>query len=267
VDRCKRLGALTCVLAAVLAASACAHWVRKVPPATVVFDEAHGQRFLVEEHGPLDLSGLAAVAQEQGLLVKTSRQDISDNALSGVDALVISGPFAPLLPAEIDATLRFLNRGGRLCVMLHIGSPAAALLAQLNVAISNGVIRERENLIADYPLNFHVTRLTPHDLTRQLDGFDAFGVWALMNLGDNAAIIAQTSPSAWVDLNGNQALDAGDAVQSFGVAVAGTFGKGRFVVFGDDAIFQNKFLIGGNAVLAKNLARWLGAAVQVDPSR
>jgi hypothetical protein len=29
------------------------------------------------------------------------------------------------------------------------------------------------------------------------------------------------------------------------------------VVFGDDALFQNRFLDGNNRVLAGNLARWL----------
>jgi len=44
------------------------------------------------------------------------------------------------------------------------------------------------------------------------------------------------------------------------VAVAGRSGKGRFVVFGDDAIFQNKFLTGDNLVLGRNLASWLAPA-------
>ncbi|MBW1897757.1 MAG: hypothetical protein JRI61_01710, partial [Deltaproteobacteria bacterium] len=37
----------------------------------------------------------------------------------------------------------------------------------------------------------------------------------------------------------------------------GKWGAGHFVVFGDDAIFQNKFLIEENALIGKNLARWL----------
>jgi hypothetical protein len=46
-------------------------------------------------------------------------------------------------------------------------------------------------------------------------------------------------------------------VGSFGVVVSGDLGNGRFIVFGDDAIFQNKFLDNSNRQLAKNLARWL----------
>jgi hypothetical protein len=244
-----------CLLAGLF--SACA-WIRKETPPTVLFDEAHGQRFLIGQQGRLDLSSLSALFQFEGLAVKTNPEEINDRTLASADALVISGPFAPLTPTEIDATLRFLDRGGRLCVMLHIPPPAAELLKRLDVVVSNGVIRERQNVIGTDPLNFRLTKLTPHELTKNLDGFDAFGVWALLNEGDNVAILAQTSPEAFVDLNGNQTLDVGDAVQSFGVAVTGTFGKGRFVVFGDDAIFQNQFLTGSNVVLATNLAKWLG---------
>ena len=80
-----------------------------------------------------------------------------------------------------------------------------------------------------------------------------------MNMVPTAGIIAATSEDAWVDLDGNRKLSAADAVQSFGVVVAGTLGKGQFLVFGDDAIFQNKFLDDDNRRLANNLAEWFGA--------
>jgi hypothetical protein len=73
------------------------------------------------------------------------------------------------------------------------------------------------------------------------------------------AATALTSASAWIYLNGNRRFDQGDARQSFAVAVAGQPGKGRFVVFGDDAVFENKFLAGDNLTLGRNLAAWLAA--------
>lgn len=245
------------VLAVLLAG--CAYTPHRVRPATVLFDEAHGERFLVGEEGRLDLSKLGGTMRTADLRVTTGREKIADGTLANVDALVISGPFGFVTPSEVDAVLRFLDRGGRLAVMVHVGLPVAVLLDSLHVAISNGVIRERENVIGDEPLTFRVTRFAAHELTRGLTSFDAYGVWALMNKDDTSAIIARTSDAAWVDLNGNQTLDEKDAVQSFGVAVAGARGKGRFVVFGDDAIFQNEFLAGGNVVLAQNLAHWLAA--------
>ncbi len=223
----------------------------------VLFDEAHGQKFLVGQNGPLDLSGLAALFQNEGLTVSVNKEKITAGVLARVDALVISGAFLPLASSEIDAITRFLENGGRLCVMLHIGPPVADLLHRLNVSISNGVIHEQENRLRKDGLDYRITRLKSHDLMKGVNRFSVYGGWALINTAKNAEIIAQTSAQAWVDLNKDNKLGKGDAMQSFGVVIAGKSGPGGFVVFGDDAMFQNKFLVEGNAVLAKNLAKWL----------
>ena len=223
----------------------------------VLFDEGHGQRFLTGKNGPLDLSGLATLFRGEGLTVKVNKGKITTEVLANVDALVISGAFSPLAPSENAAITRFLGSGGRLCVMLHIGLPVADLLHQVNVSISNGVIHEQENQLRKDGLDFRVTRVKPHELMNGVKSFSIYGGWALVNTAKNAEVIAQTSARAWVDLNKDNKFDTGDAMQSFGVVIAGSSGRGRFVVFGDDAMFQNKFLVEGNAVLAKNLAKWL----------
>ncbi len=66
-------------------------------------------------------------------------------------------------------------------------------------------------------------------------------------------MIARTSPVAWIDLNRDGKFSEHDAKQSFGVAVAGKFDKGCYIVFGDDAIFQNIFLQKDNMPLGNNL--------------
>ena len=48
-------------------------------------------------------------------------------------------------------------------------------------------------------------------------------------------------------------------VQSFPLVLSGKKGTGRFVVFGDDAIFQNRFMDDHNTRLAQNLSAWLCA--------
>ena len=77
-----------------------------------------------------------------------------------------------------------------------------------------------------------------------------------MNTASSSRIVASTSSKGWVDLNGDKKLSKGDVVQAFGVVAVGESGAGRFVVFGDDAIFQNRFLDESNRQLAINLARW-----------
>lgn len=256
MNRLGRGAVVATLLAGLL--GACASKEESRPP-TVLFDEGHGQHFKVAGHGPLDLSGLATQFESQGLRVATSAQEIDDTILSGADVLVISGAFAPFTLAETDAIMRFVTRGGRLCAMLHIPQPLLPLLERLGVVTSNGVIRERENLIDVDPMNFRVTRLAQHELTKGLDSFDVFGAWALQGSGDKAAAVAQTGATAWVDLNHDRELQERDAVQSFAVTMAGQLGTGRFVVFGDDAVFQNQFFKGNNEGLGRNLARWLTA--------
>lgn len=226
-------------------------------PPVVLFDEGHGQVFRVQGNGPLDLSRLAKLVSDRGGQAKAIRQPLEASLLSGASALVLSGAFRPLAAAETDAVVAWVEKGGQLCVMIHVEPPQAELLHRLGVSISTRPIREVHGIVGGDPLNFSVKKLKPGPLTRSLASFDAYGAWALLPTGKNAEAIAETSPQAWVDLNGNGKPDLSDASQAFAVAVSGTHGRGRFVVLGDDAILQNQFLAGGNLKLGENLAAWL----------
>ncbi len=226
----------------------------------VLFDQAHGQRFLVEKSDPLDLSRLADLFRVEEYSVETTKDELSAERLKDVGLLVISGPFVPYGPQEIKAVTSFLQNGGRLCVMLHIASPVAELLKELGVAISNGVVHEQENLLAQKDTDFKVMKLKQHVLTQGLSSFNVYGTWALMNTRENVSVLAESGAKSWVDLNMDRQFSPGDAMQPLGVVAAGTFGKGEFLVFGDDAIFQNQFLKGDNEGLALNMIKWVKTA-------
>ena len=232
---------------------------------SILFDQGHGQRFLIERGGDLDLSHLAGTFRDLGHEVSTSTVPLTDKLLAGVDVLLISGSFQPYSPEEIETVNRFVDRGGAVCITIHIAPPLSGLLIRLGVDHSNSVIHEEEAIIDGDPINFRVTRLESHPLFEGISKFSLHGVWALLESRSGVRSIARTSPSAWIDLNGNGLFDKGDARQSFAVAVAGEAGKGRYVVFGDDAIFQNKFLKDENLTLARNLAAWLAGGRQASP--
>lgn len=223
---------------------------------SVLFDGGHGEPFLIGEQGPLHLSGLAETFQAAGAQVAVLKQPISDASLSGADGLVISGAFTALRPEEIEAVVRFMQRGGKLAVMLHIAPPLATLLDRLQISYTNGVIRESRNLIGDEPRNFRAAGLGSHPVLQGVRDFSLYGAWGLMSRNDNTRVVAATGPQAWIDLGRNE-IRKEESIGSFGVAVAGELGKGGFLVFGDDAIFQNKFLDRNNKTLAVNLASWL----------
>lgn len=222
---------------------------------TVIFDQGHGQRFTAGDQGELQLSKLADTLRDSGAAITTVTAPLSDEALKGAAGLVISGAFKPLQPEEVEAVARFVQNGGRLAVMLHIAPPLGSLLARLGVDFSNTVLHERHNII-DSDLNFRVTDLSQNPLFSGIGSFSAYGVWAIRP-GTSSSAVARTSPEAWVDLNGDKVLSQGDAVGAFAVIVMGPLGKGEFAVFGDDAIFQNRFMDDNNRKLAANLGTWL----------
>lgn len=226
----------------------------------VLFDEGHGQPFLAGGERPLDLSALAKVFTAAGYEVRTSSQPIAAAQLADVDVLVSSGAFQPYAPAEVTALKAFVEQGGGLAVMLHIAPPLAELIHAFEVDFTNYTLREKSSLIGNNPLNFRVLDLEAHPLNEGLRDFAVYGAWALRGMAPNVTVVARTGAHGWVDLNQDGQLSVGDAVQPFGVAVAGTYGQGRFAVFGDDALFQNRYLEGSNLVLAGNLAHWLLAA-------
>lgn len=224
---------------------------------TVIFDQGHGQKFVIEKEGELQLSGLSGLLKAKGYNVKIDVGQINNAALNTADVLIISGAFQPLSPEEINTVIRFVERGGRLCVMLHIPQPLTGLMSRLKIYASNGVIQEHENMINNAPLDFYITNMEKHKITKGLKKIGVHGAWALMTESATARIIARTGSKAWIDLNGDGQFNGNDAQQSFGVIIAGTLGKGRYVIFGDDAIFQNKFLDQENMPLGKNLADWM----------
>ena len=247
-------GALKLMSIIVLASLVFASPVLAAPK--VLFDNGHGERFQVQEEGPLQLSGLAEVFQGAGLQVGTVDQPLSDASLAGAQALVISGAFTPLHPNEVEAVARFIENGGKVAIMLHIAPPMVSLLDRLQVSYTNGVVQERENVIEGNLLRFRVTRFKSHPVLTGIQDFSVHGAWGLINQTDSARVIAATGQQAWIDLDQDQ-KQAREETASFGLVVAGEIGKGAFLVFGDDAIFQNKFLEGNNKTLAANLAAWL----------
>jgi hypothetical protein len=224
----------------------------------VLFDESLAQQFLTGKSGDLDLSELAALYQEHGSVVTRSAEKLTKSSLAQVDVLVISGPFRPLTDAEIGAVVGFVESGGGLAVMLHIAPPVRDLLHHLEVDYTNGTLRETHDTIDGNPLNFKVASLAKHPLMSGLESFSVYGAWALRGTASHVRVLAKTGPMSWVDLDRDNSFSKNDAAQPFGVLVAGELGKGRYVVVGDDALFQNRFLVGSNRQLAVNLVDWLG---------
>lgn len=225
----------------------------------ILFDQGHAQAFTIEKPGELQLGAFAETLRSTGLAVASADTPLTADLLADIDGLIISGAFAPHSPEEIVAIKQYLQRGGRVAIMLHIARPLWPLLDELGVHVANGVLHEQQNRIDDSGINFTIDDLSGHPLIEGLDRFSLYGGWPLRPAGDHARPIASSSERAWVDLNRDKVLNQGDAMQKFAVIVAGNIGQGEFVVFADDAIFQNRFLDADNQLLAKNLGHWFAS--------
>ena len=78
---------------------------------TVIFDQGHGQKFVIKE-GDLQLSRLSGLLRKEGYDVKVNAGEIKDTTLKTSNVLIISGAFQPLSPEETDAIVRFVEKGG-----------------------------------------------------------------------------------------------------------------------------------------------------------
>lgn len=222
----------------------------------VMFDQAHGQLFYIDRQDNLDLSLLADSFGNAGFQVVANKQPLTTESLSDIDALIISGAFQTPSHPEIKAIQAFLDSGGKLAVMLHVGPLVSRLLEQLGVAVSRAVIHDSLNATQGKSTDFPVRTLAGHQLFSGIDHFNLYGGWALKPLNSTSGVLALTNASAWLDMRRDQIRDNNPQGQ-FPVIVRGQFGQGEFIVFGDDAIFQNQFLVGNNLQMAKNLAAWM----------
>jgi hypothetical protein len=247
--------ARTILMAVVAVCSLTAH---SIAGPIVLFDESHAQQFVINKSGPLDLSDLAVLYQDNGFNVISHADGLTKAILASVDVLVISGPFLPFSESELETVIDFIDAGGGLAIMLHIAPPARDLLHHLDVDYTNGTLRETSQTVDGNPLNFRVSIMADHPVTAGLDNFTLYGAWALRGTAPHTTIIAATSQHSWIDLNRDNQLTEVDAMQTFGVMIAGEIGQGRYVVLGDDAVFQNRFLDEANRQLALKLVYWLG---------
>ena len=225
--------------------------------ARVLFDEGHRQAFTIEKKGRLDLSTFSQIIIDAGNQVHATKHPFTKGIFSEVDALIISGPFKSFLPLEITEIKRFVQSGGKLVVLIHISPTVGDLLAAFDIKVSNYIVNEHEQLLDNKSSSFVVSRLSEHALFTDISHFNLYGGWALKAVNHAMVPIASTSSNAWLDINKNKQRDSQDHQLTADLIIHGAFGHGEILIFADDAIFQNRFIINNNKKMAKNLAKWL----------
>jgi ABC-type uncharacterized transport system involved in gliding motility auxiliary subunit len=269
----------------------------------VYFLEGHGERPVTgDESGEAAGFSLAAEALRNEnyrfeSLLLAARGDVPEDA----DVVIVAGPDKPLLPEELRALERYVDRGGALLVMVDPGAPAT-LLAQLE----RWGVETGDDVVVDLMQGLFGRAATPfareyaaHPITENLHEVTMFqmarSVRPRADGGGDFVQIVKTSPDSWGETNlelfyqKNRADYGPDDLRGpVSLALAGHPARGdgkapppegeekeeeaaRLVVFGDSDFASNQLIDAyRNRDLFVNAVNWLLGdveAISIRPQR
>jgi ABC-type uncharacterized transport system involved in gliding motility auxiliary subunit len=255
---------------------------------TVCFVEGSGEH-QIEDSDRNGYSHFKELLGKDGYEAKSVNLVTKAEIPNDCNVLVVGGPDADYLQAEVDALRKYVEGGGRALVMLDpplkIGRSEVADNEALSKVLEGWGVVPQKNMILDLnpigqlaglgPQVALVTSYDSHaivnDMSRRATGFPLARSLEVKN-GDKTAVTKLFSSSgsslATAKLN-SPAVDPNDPESTKGplpIAAAGTYdtGKenlqGRFVVVGSSSWAANSFLgFNGNRDLALNAVNWLAS--------
>lgn len=228
------------------------------------FDMGHHEIFSPNNGDSSSYTELYYKLQEQGFEVEIVVDSLTSDVLSDADLLVIGGPMIEFSSQEIADIRDFVGDGGNLLVLVHIFPPVNDLIEDFGIVCSTYIVHDTENQIDISPRNFYSLDLETHPITEGVERMAVFGSWSLTSV-EPANVVAWTSDSAWLDVNGNQVFDMDYEVQGrLGVVAVSEYGGGKVVVL-DDAVFIDEFVVvGDNRVLRDNIISWFKESAIAD---
>lgn len=259
---------------------------------TVHFLIGHGER-LTSDESKVGVSKLAHAMRLENYDI-AERLLLRDGLPDRADLLVMPGPTAALLPAELDSLDRFVEEGGRLLLMLEPGGPALpGVLARRGITARSDVIVDASGVGSIFGMSEVVPLVARYDVDHPITkGFATATFFPLCRSlsvakpaedSSEVACLAFTSEASWGetgDLTGGKvSFDAGEEGGPLCVGAAASWvreatgdtlkAQGRVVVFGDVDFVANAYLdVSGNRDLCLNALSWLaerGALISIRP--
>lgn len=186
----------------------------------VVFLEGHGERDLTsQERDGLSLAKDALI--DQGYEVDTVSLLAEPEVPEGTSVLVIAGPRRQLPPDERDRLASYVEKGGRLLVLVDPDTKTGLsdLLARWGVQLGQGVLIDpRDRLARGAPTALMVRTFTEHEITHDFNFAVLFPVSRRVSFNEetgagwNFVPLARTSPQSWSETSSIKeevAFDAG----------------------------------------------------------
>ena len=275
--------------------SAIVRITRKARP-VVYFVTGHGEPALSDTR-PHGYSMAKQRLEEQHYRVKVLPLRGVSQVPADAAVVIIAGPRTALLPSEFATLAAYLQRGGRLLLLLdpEMGLGMQPFLQHYGIVLGNNVIIETNALFRLFGGDYHIPAVTtypPHPITRSLDGLitlfplvRSVQVASKIPEGVQVQVLALTSAQSWAETD-PQAFQGGRAVFDarsdqkgpLSIAVAATrlpqparnprgtkqgptseqAPVARLVVFGDADFITNSFFpLQGNGTLFLRTVNWL----------
>lgn len=209
-------------------------------------------------------SDLRTLASETGATTELTQETVIYERVAPEETIAfVLSPTDRYDPGEVDRVRGFVRAGGTVVVAGDFAGTANSLLTDLGVAsrLDGRPVRDERryyrgpslpvatNIVEGYAVTANVSRLTLNHPT-------------VVAPGRNSTILVNTSGYAYVDANGNQALDDDETLRERPVVVAESLGDGRVVVVSDPSVFINAMLdVPDNRQFASNLVTDTGTVV------
>lgn len=258
--------------------------VAQATPPVVYFLQGHGERDIEDFGRTAGYSGIAQEIRRDNIDVRTLTLGREPGIPADCGALVIAGPDKAFSEAELGLIGAYLDRRGRLLVMLDAMTQTGLerLLAEWGIRVGEDVVVDGSRTLTGREL--FITAYDAHPITRKLGTVSSVlylprSVEPDRTIEDDADLadrphvsaLASSSASGWAETDLAQSpmkYDvASDRPGPVSVAVAAEKGAApgmdlqiqptRVVVFGDSDFAANGAMTGGNADFLLGSLNWL----------
>ena len=244
----------------------------------LVFLEGHGEHRITDrERG--GFSTALAKLEAQGYRVDRGSLQHDSALLRNADVLILAGPREPLADDELRRITHFVDKGGRILVLLdpRATTGLGEWLAQWGITLGPGIVVDPEDRIArGSPTALLVRRFTNHKITRAFASPLLLPVLQPVSFDPSAApftftSLAQSSEQSWAETNFDpdtapEYEEGRDIKGPFALAGAlarkadapASAGAPAMVVIGNSAFAGNAYVMfPGNTDFFLNSIAWL----------
>lgn len=256
--------------------------VAERPPRKVYFLTGHGEPTIEDGQAEDGYAMAASQLRNEGFTVESLSLLDKENVPKDASAVVVAGAKSALFPNEVETLKVWLNRGGRVVVLLEPGLDYGmeSIWRPFGVMVDDDLVLEPNPTGRAKGFGYEspvITKYEPHPITNKLKSaaslfYRSRSVLPKVGLANLEVVpLFKTSPTSWGDMNwrdgGAPERGEGDVPGPVSLAVAVTkktatvAGKvndeARMVVVGDLHFANNRFItMGAHRDLFQNMVSW-----------